>query len=125
MPYQNLTDSWRKIGSPKIGSHCDRDQSKFNGKTWFRFVGSAGTMLSTSAPNKTSCGTSAVSWIEGEHPTNINQPVSRKICFRWDSQCQWSVANTTVTKCRDYDGAYFYLYQLKRPPVCELGYCAV
>ena len=124
VPYQNLTDSWRKIGSAS-GSRCDKSNHKFDGNTWFRFVGMAGTMLPTSPPGKSSCGTDAVSWMEGEHPKDIDSTVSRKICFRWDSQCQWPISNTNVRKCSDYDGSYFYIYQLKRPTVCNLGYCAV
>ena len=122
--YQNLTDSWRKIGNPS-STNCDRSTRKFNGTTWFRFVEPAGTMLSTSPPAKSSCGTSAVSWMNGAHPTIVGQSVSRKICFRWDSECQWSRENTRVKGCRDYDGKLFYIYQFRQTQICNAAYCAL
>ena len=127
--YQNLTDSWRKIKGSSDGSssasHCDRDYSKINGNTWYRFVEPAGTKLSTSAPSKYSCGTDAVGWMDGAHPTRVGQIVSRKMCFSWDSQCSWASLNTNVATCRGYDGQLFYLYQLKKPSNSCLAYCGV
>ena len=124
--YQNITDSWRKItGSSGGSSNCDKDDSKFDGNNWFRFVEPAGKKLSTSALSKYSCGTDAVGWMDGAHPTRVGQIVSRKMCFSWDSQCQWSSTNTKVAACRGYGGQLFYLYQLKEPSNSCLAYCAV
>ena len=127
--YKNLTDSWRKItgssGSSSGRTYCDHDDDQFDGNTWFRFVEQAGTKVPTAPPSKYACKTSAVGWMEGAHPTSVGQIVSRKMCFCWDSTCQWSNTNTKVTACRDYDGQLFYLYQFKKPPSCSLAYCAV
>ena len=123
--YQNLTDSWRKIGGGSGSTNCDRNRDKFDGNSWFRFIEPAGRKIPITAPSKSSCGTHAVSWIEGDDPTSIGQSVNRKICFRWDSQCQWSITNIKVAACMGYNNQMFYLYQLKKPTACSLAYCAV
>ena len=83
--------------------------------------------MRTTDPSKYSCGTSAVGWMDGAHPTSVGEIVSRKICFssKRSGKCEWSNANTKVAGCRGSDGQLFYLYQLKKAPVCELAYCAI
>jgi len=123
--YHNLTDSWRKIGGGSLANECDKDPP-FDGETWFRFVEPAGIMLPTSEQEDEACGTGAVAWMDGLYPTTIGEPVYRKICFSFNGiSCRWSVDNTQVAACKDYDGGLFYVYKFQETPVCYLAYCAV
>ena len=101
--YKNITDSWRKITRKPAYSgntNCDRDNSEFDGKTWFRFVEPAGTMLSTvdvkGGRSPLICGTYAVSWMRGEHPTRHGQVLSRYILWSYNGAENRSPGYTTV-----------------------------
>ena len=124
--YKNITDSWRKIvGRSVIGANCDKENSDFDGTTWFRFVEPAGTTLSTLNPQQLSCGTDGIAWMKGRHPIMFGKVVQRTICFSWSgNKCAWSLPNTNVVACKWYNDSEFYLYQLKKPPICALAYCA-
>ena len=98
---------------------------KFDGNTWFRFVEPAGKKLSTTIPSRGSCGTSAMSWMEEDHPNSAGQVVDRKICFRWHDHCEWSIRNIKVVGCIGHNNEMFYLYKLKKTSFCSLAYCAV
>ena len=64
------------------------------------------------------CGTHAPGYLTGGHPTVAQGIVSRKVCFHWSSGCcQWS-QYIRVRNC----GA-FYVYELSKPPACNLRFC--
>ena len=44
--------------------------------------------------------------------------VSRRVCFHWSSDCCHWYRYIRVRNC----GA-FYVYELSRPPTCNLRYC--
>lgn len=130
--YQNITDNWRKYGKISHGishNHCDKGNSNFDGNKWFRFVEPAGTKLLTTHPEysyPTLCGTKAIGWMQGNHPTRVGQIVDRKICFRFTGPyCEWSIDSIKVTACMGHNSQLFYLYQLKKPSRCSFAYCAV
>ena len=125
MEYKNLTDGWRKIDGDSSVINCDKDNDQFDGHRWFRFTGPAGEMLATTEQQGGSCGTYGVSWMNGIHPTTIGEVVTRSICFSFIVPCDPAIHNTKVVRCRNYDGEHFYLYQLQKPPTCDLAYCAV
>ena len=71
-----------------------------------------------SCVDKYYCGTHAPGYLTGGHPTVAQGIVSRKVCFHWSSSCcQWS-QYIRVRNC----GA-FYVYELSKPPVCNLRFC--
>ena len=64
------------------------------------------------------CGTSAPGWLTGGHPSVGQGAVQRRVCFHWSgSCCRWSL-NIRVQNC----GAFF-VYELSRPPTCNLRFC--
>ena len=73
--------------------------------------------MPTSCVSSGRCGTSASGWMNGVHPTVAEGKVTRKVCYNYDSCCQWS-NNIDVVNC-----GLFYVYKLSRPPVCTLRYC--
>ena len=88
------------------------------GKGWYRFAGDAGTQMPTKCVPKLQCGTHAPGWLSGAHPTVGEGAVQRKVCFHWSSGCcQWS-SNILVRNCGG-----FFVYELDRPPACNLRYC--
>ena len=156
--YKNLTDSWRKITgkSPKDGRYrCDKEKrGGFETEGWYRFVGDAGTHLSTKPPGflrpldsgltesgtsyKECCGTNYVGWMKGEHPTINDGLVTREFCFHTTTgECQWTVMSQvrtcpvkdeyTVFRGRVWNTETFYVYYLKFPKflTCNAGYCAL
>ena len=146
--YKNLTDSWRKITgkSPSDGLYrCDKREGVVNGG-WYRFVGKAGTHLSTKPPAfihggetyKECCGTNYVGWMSGEHPTINDGLVEREFCFQTLSgECQWRIVSEvrtcpmnneyTIFRNRIWNTDTFYVYYLRFPKSlsCNSAYCAI
>lgn len=57
-------------------------------------------------------------FICSEHPTVADGMVRRKVCFHWSKNCcKWS-SYIRVRNCSS-----FYVYELPKPPVCQLRYC--
>ena len=104
-----------------------------DGLSWIRLVEPAGVELPTTpVKGKLSCGTGAVAWMEGHHPSILEGIVSRKICFSWGlEQCFGNTNNNTntfyinVAACSGLNHDVFYVYQLKRPSGCDFAYCGV
>lgn len=81
---------------------------------WFRFEGEAGTKMPTSCPDAKRCNTQSPGWLEGDHPVEINQTTSKRVCFRHPSSrlypgecCTWHI-NIKVINCGSY-----YVYYLR------------
>jgi hypothetical protein len=85
---------------------------------WYRFTGSGGTRMPTSAPPINTCGTHAPGWFNGTHPTTAGASVNGTVCYNWNGNiCNWS-NGVTVTNCNG-----FFVYRLSVPVVCNLRYC--
>ncbi|XP_068740086.1 neurogenic locus Notch protein-like isoform X3 [Montipora capricornis] len=101
------------------GALADCDQNALKTPAWYRFSGSAGDKMADSCVKQSHCGTHATGWLNGDLPLNAGQTVERTVCFHWlSSCCNWSV-KIKVKKC---SGNYF-VYELQRPPACNLRYC--
>ena len=111
--YTVLNDATRAQGYSGSPVRCDnRLQTK-----WYRIVGASGNQMPTTCVSTNRCGTHAPGWLQGSHPS-AGQLRSVKVCFHWSNNCcRWS----TIIRVRNC-GA-FYVYELKRPPVCSLRYC--
>ncbi|XP_068717618.1 uncharacterized protein [Montipora capricornis] len=96
---------------------CDRNDLSSVPK-WYRFSGAAGTKMPTSSVPINHCGTRAPGWMNGQHPSKNDGPVSRKVCFHWSNNvCRWSI-QITVRSCGS-----FFVYKLPRTNYCSLRYC--
>ena len=111
--YKVINDAQRSI-TYKGDIKCDSGLAE----GWYRFEGSAGYRLPESPPAIHFCGTHAPGWLSGKHPSVEEGVVVRKVCYHWSGDnCQWS-NDVSIVNC----GGYF-VYKLKKPPVCSLRYC--
>ena len=85
---------------------------------WYRFVGAAGTKMSTTRVRAFRCGAAWSGWLDGSHPTVEDGKVQRTVCF-----------NNRNTGCKDKKevfvkncGSYF-IYKLQQPTICNSRYC--
>ena len=92
---------------------CD-DVLDFN--SWYRFMGAAGTQLSTSCVPVYLCGTTYPLWMDGEYPTEDEGRVKRRVCQGFTDCCYWK----TEIIVRNCGG--FYVHKFSPPPVCAAGY---
>ena len=112
--YQEIDDSTRSRGYQSNSYKCDNSMAT----KWYRFRGASGNGMPTSCVSTHRCGTHAPGWLDGNHPTVAQGIVSAKVCFHWSNNCcRWS----TYIRVRNCDG--FFVYELKKPPVCHLRYC--
>lgn len=115
--YQTLNSSDRLVGNTDQRSlKCDK-RDLIRG--WYRFTGDAGDKMPNTRPTSTRrCGTHAPGWIDGGNPSVAAGEVTRKVCYYWSGvDCRWN-NNIKVKNC----GAFF-VYKLRKPPVCWLRYC--
>ena len=102
---------------------CDKkrriNREDFKGPGWYRMMEPAGTKMPEQPPPRYHCGTVATGWLNGSHPSQIGERVTREVCFNWNgNKCKWKT-NITVIKCSG-----FFIYNLIRTPGCNLRYCA-
>ncbi|XP_078061441.1 uncharacterized protein LOC144487239, partial [Mustelus asterias] len=66
------------------------------------------------------CSTHATGWLRGSHPSLREGIVKRTVCFHWSGNtCRWH-QEIKIKRCSN-----FFVYELKKPPVCSLAYCTV
>ena len=123
--YQNLTDSWRKIGTPG----ALRSESYGIGYNWHRFVEPAGTKLSNKDIGFEACGTKRSGWLDGPDPTVVGENKQERVCFSGypNSSNQYYCRNYAwiwVTLCKDNSNEKFFVYKLKKPEQSNAAYCA-
>ena len=117
--YKDLSEADRNVKAPSPPVTVKCDQSTLIAG-WYRFTGSAGNKMPTSCVPSYKCGTHASGWLNGTNPTIQDGAVSRTVCFHWSNKCcLWN----TVIQVRNC-GAYF-VYKLRKPPNCQLRYCAI
>ena len=121
--YTVLSEADRAQGYIEITSNyrCDREDLV---PGWYRFQGAAGDHMVDKCVPEYHCGTYHPGWLDGTHPTVAEGVVTRRVCylwyFLWGSPvhcCYWS-NDIRVRNC----GA-FYVYELQKPPSCDLRYC--
>ena len=112
--------SYKKIDGAKRSVNYKGDYSCDSGmsEAWYRFEGSAGGTIPESPPETNYCGTHAPGWLNGKHPDVGQGAVVRQVCYHWSAvTCRWS-NEILIINC----GGYF-VYKLKKTPVCHLRYC--
>ena len=113
--YKNLSDADRKLSykTPVGEELCDSELPE----GWYRFVGAAGTRMPTVRVKAYHCGTDWSGWLNGAHPTEGDDKVSRKVCFSdRNSGCKDTIT-ILVKNCISY-----FIYKL-HPPECNFRYC--
>ncbi|XP_031561958.1 MAM and LDL-receptor class A domain-containing protein 2-like [Actinia tenebrosa] len=98
-------------------NQCDRKSGIIPGQ-WHRFMGPAGDRMPSSCVPENRCGTRASGWLNGGNPTVSEEMVSRTVCFSYFGDCcRWS----TSIRVKNCSG--FLVYELNKPPSCNLRYC--
>ena len=113
--YTTNTDSTRNVAY----TGCCYCESISGG--WYRFLGAAGTRLSTFPSNTGTCGYNYPSWLNASLPTTRGAVTSGNICFNNGGNIctTYSSANIAlVTNCGDY-----YVFFLPALSVCGYRYC--
>lgn len=94
--------------------------------SWYRLdVSNSGVQMPESCVPVWRCGTYIPIWLNGAHPTETNQiSTNVRVCAQLKINgdcCEWS-GNINVKRCED--AAVYFVYQLIRPPYCDMAYCA-
>lgn len=87
---------------------------------WYRFAGSAGTMMAPYCIPKTTCNTDNPIWLNGEHPSVAYQSVTTTACAHRYSSCCYTQYTAVIQNCSG-----FYVYKLKSPSGSYQRYCSV
>ena len=117
--YMSLGSKDRNIKYMGAGLMCDHGIST----GWYRFVGDAGTQMSTSCIQNRrhrKCSTHGVSWLNGAHPTFDEGKVVRTVCFSWVGGCCNRQRDIEVMNC-----GLFYVYKLVPTGPCSYRYCGI
>ena len=111
--YEILKGGDRSVDYKSNKRICD-DALDFSG--WYRFMGAAGTQMSTSCAPKDRCGTRWPLWMNGEYPTEEEGRVKRRVCdVGYCCQLQTEIS---VRNCSG-----FYVHKFSPPPICPGRYC--
>ncbi|XP_023201765.1 uncharacterized protein LOC111610914 isoform X2 [Xiphophorus maculatus] len=120
--YTVLNDTWRSTENTDNSIlHCDQDISR---SVWYRFyLGQTNAQIPEKYVAEQRCGTSASLWINGNHPVQLNEIVTRNLFDSWwgysyRSSYFASIA-IQIKLCSGY-----YVYKLQQPFGCYMAYCA-
>ncbi|XP_043953345.1 uncharacterized protein LOC122820194 [Gambusia affinis] len=117
--YTVLNDAWRSTENTNNSIlHCDQ-YIVWSG--WYRFyLGQTSAQIPEKCVAEQRCGTHAPLWINGAHPVQLNEIVTRTVCNAWLGSCCYFTSHTIQIKlCSGY-----YVYKLQQPSTCWLAYCA-
>eukprot|EP00092_Neocalanus_flemingeri_P059839 GFUD01071659.1.p1 GENE.GFUD01071659.1~~GFUD01071659.1.p1 ORF type:complete len:230 (-),score=36.21 GFUD01071659.1:111-746(-) len=140
MDYTTWTEDWRMVRystQPQAANHCDQApaSSTKSGLTsgWHRFVfNGVHARIPTHPPPKQyqgsgkTCGTTAVSWMDGSLPSLGEPPKDVTMKFSYDKDEYDTNARkpAKVVACLDENYQNFYLYHLVPVTSCYYAYCA-
>ena len=128
--YKVLHESTRNVKYREGDFECDRSgydytSPAWKGSGWYRFIAPAGTRIPESPPafsnysKEKVCGTHITGWLNGQHPITPGELVTRKVCFKTNSNNCESEKTTKIRHC----GTYF-VYHLTDTVACHYRYCA-
>ncbi|XP_014878439.1 uncharacterized protein LOC106940263 isoform X2 [Poecilia latipinna] len=115
--YNVLNDAWRSTENTENTWHCDR-YIYWSG--WYRFyLGQTNAQIPEKCVGPQRCGTYATLWINGTHPLQLNETVTRAVCDSWGGSCCYYRTHTIqIKRCYGY-----YIYKLQLPISCNMAYC--
>uniref|UniRef100_A0A096MC79 UMOD/GP2/OIT3-like D8C domain-containing protein n=1 Tax=Poecilia formosa TaxID=48698 RepID=A0A096MC79_POEFO len=115
--YNVLNDSWRSTENTENTWHCDR-YIYWSG--WYRFyLGQTNAQIPEKCVGPQRCGTYGTLWINGTHPLQLNETVTRRVCDSWGGSCCYFPSHTIqIKRCYGY-----YIYKLQQPYTCYMAYC--
>lgn len=98
---------------------CDKNEAEgFRFPGWYRFMGDSGDQMPDKCVPTGRCGTRAPGWLNGQHPTEQESVVTREVCYHWKKECCKWKNDIKIRNCGE-----FYVYELQKPPTCDLRYC--
>ena len=84
---------------------------------WYKMEGPAGTKLPEEIIPFEHCGTDYPGWLNGDHPTTLNETVDREVCFNNGSVSCYFKTQIQIRNCGD-----FYLYNFDEMLICCFRY---
>lgn len=117
--HTDLNDLWRSVDN-SINSpiYCDQN---VNFQGWYRlFLGQTSAQIPEYCVDQNKCGTHGPLWLNGTHPTQLNQIVSRSVCTHFAGDCcKYPKLTIQIKLCP----GPFYVYKLVKPDNCDTAYC--
>ena len=118
--HQVIDDPYRSTGyqiQPGDSPICD-EKLKVG---WYKFINEVGGNLPEHIVNPHHCGTVAPIWMRGVHPSVADNVVDRFACVNFNGLFQGCLTAIPikVKNCSDN-----YVYYLRPPHGCAMGYCA-
>ena len=95
--------------------------TQWKGSGWYRMLPPAGTRIPESPIATSQCGTVGSGYIQGTHPSNPGETVTRTVCFSYNSDGNicYGTKEIKIRHCGQY-----MLYHLVPVPNCYMAYCA-
>ncbi|CAF5211202.1 unnamed protein product, partial [Rotaria magnacalcarata] len=115
--YTINVDSTRNVGYYCGACYCDNGLAT----AWYRFLGSAGTLLATTPISTGYCGGNYPGWFNGSFPTTVGGITSGTLCVNVGGSLCYSTYSMTgimVTNCGSY-----YVFYLRPVSYCYTRYC--
>ena len=113
--HQEVCDQTDCFLRPCFGTSID-----WHGSNWYRVEGPAGSRITDSYVEPDHCNTHQGGWINGTHPTVLDEIVDRTVCFsRYYGDCFRRPKEIQIRNCGEY-----YLYYLQETSMCDHRYCS-
>lgn len=117
--HNDLSDDWRSVdNSINTPIRCDKDITL---QGWYRlFLGQTNAQLPEYCVDQNKCGTHGSMWLNGTHPTQLNQIVNGSVCAHFAGDCcKYAKLAIKIKLCL----GQFYVYKLVNPNNCDTAYC--
>ena len=124
MEYFPLYDGTRNVNYNDVDNFCDASNHNYtshdwHGPNWYRMFSPAGSKIPETPVAADHCNTAATGWLNGAHPTILDETVNRTVCFNYsENTCPYE-NEIKIRNCGDY-----FLYYLPEVPGCYARYCS-
>ena len=90
----------------------------WKGEGWYKIGKSDKDMMLEKPIKPYHCGTVGSGWLNGTHPTEIEQEIKQNVCFSLGSKTCAKSVEIKILNCFNY-----YLYYFPETPACMYRYC--
>ena len=112
--HEDVCDQTDCFLRPCFGTSID-----WHGSNWYRVISPAGSRITDTYVERHHCNTSYGGWINGTHPTVLDEIVDRTVCFSSSYEDCHRPKEIQIRNCGEY-----YLYYLQETSMCDHRYCS-